>query len=87
MVNIYNQRIQTRIYTFTRTHFPIYSSPPALRIWTQLIYTIRSETLIPVAGLDYLHGTGHGVGAFLNVHEGPMGISYRTYPNDPGINK
>ena len=23
-------------------------------------------------GLDYLHGTGHGVGAFLNVHEGPQ---------------
>jgi len=22
------------------------------------------------AGLNYLHGTGHGVGAFLNVHEG-----------------
>jgi len=22
------------------------------------------------AGLDYLHGTGHGVGSFLNVHEG-----------------
>lgn len=21
------------------------------------------------AGLDYLHGTGHGIGAFLNVHE------------------
>ena len=28
-------------------------------------------------GLDYLHGTGHGVGSFLNVHEGPCGISYR----------
>ncbi len=27
------------------------------------------------AGLDYRHGTGHGVGAFLNVHEGPQGIS------------
>lgn len=26
-------------------------------------------------GLDYVHGTGHGVGAFLNVHEGPIGIS------------
>lgn len=26
------------------------------------------------AGLDYGHGTGHGVGAFLNVHEGPNGI-------------
>lgn len=27
------------------------------------------------AGLDYKHGTGHGVGSFLNVHEGPHGIS------------
>ena len=26
-------------------------------------------------GLDYSHGTGHGVGFFLNVHEGPQGIS------------
>lgn len=26
-------------------------------------------------GLDYKHGTGHGVGSFLNVHEGPHGIS------------
>lgn len=25
-------------------------------------------------GLDFLHGTGHGVGAWLNVHEGPIGI-------------
>lgn len=25
-------------------------------------------------GLDYRHGTGHGVGCFLNVHEGPHGI-------------
>jgi len=36
-------------------------------------------------GLDYLHGTGHGVGSFLNVHEGPSGISWRVYPNDPGM--
>jgi Xaa-Pro aminopeptidase len=28
-------------------------------------------------GLDYGHGTGHGVGAFLNVHEGPQSISLR----------
>lgn len=27
------------------------------------------------AGLDYAHGTGHGVGFFLSVHEGPQGIS------------
>ena len=29
-------------------------------------------------GLDYRHGTGHGVGAALNVHEGPHGISPRA---------
>ena len=28
-----------------------------------------------LAGLDYDHGTGHGVGAFLSVHEGPQRIS------------
>jgi len=27
------------------------------------------------SGLDYEHGTGHGVGFFLNVHEGPQAIS------------
>lgn len=36
-------------------------------------------------GLDYGHGTSHGIGSFLNVHEGPMGISYRPYPEDPGL--
>ncbi len=29
-------------------------------------------------GLNYNHGTGHGVGAFLSVHEGPYGISPRA---------
>ena len=29
-------------------------------------------------GLDYEHGTGHGVGYFLNVHEGPQAISKRN---------
>jgi len=29
------------------------------------------------AGLDYDHGTGHGVGSFLSVHEGPQRISNR----------
>ncbi|GAA5979602.1 hypothetical protein JCM11641_007883 [Rhodosporidiobolus odoratus] len=33
-------------------------------------------------GLDYRHGTGHGVGSFLNVHEGPMGIGTRVAYND-----
>ncbi|MEM8626962.1 MAG: aminopeptidase P family protein [Pseudomonadota bacterium] len=30
------------------------------------------------AGLDYGHGTGHGVGSYLSVHEGPAGISRRA---------
>lgn len=38
------------------------------------------------AGLDYDHGTGHGVGAFLGVHEGPAGISKRSVePLKPGM--
>jgi Xaa-Pro aminopeptidase len=50
------------------------------------------------AGIDFGHGTGHGVGFFLNVHEGPQSISPSTPPeahtameagmitsNEPGI--
>jgi len=32
-------------------------------------------------GLDYRHGTGHGVGHYLNVHEGPHGIGTRIVLN------
>lgn len=35
-------------------------------------------------GLDYNHGTGHGVGCLLNVHEGPNSFRYRVLE---GINK
>jgi len=34
-------------------------------------------------GQNYLHGTGHGVGSFLNVHEGPHSFSSST-PLQPG---
>ncbi|MFO7849971.1 MAG: aminopeptidase P family protein [Spirochaetia bacterium] len=46
-------------------------------------------------GLNYGHGTGHGIGFFLNVHEGPQKISYKdaqaalepgmVNSNEPGI--
>ncbi len=46
-------------------------------------------------GLDYDHGTGHGVGSYLSVHEGPAGISRAAKPiklapgmilsNEPGF--
>jgi Xaa-Pro aminopeptidase len=32
------------------------------------------------AGVDYGHGTGHGVGYFMNVHEGPQSIAASTMP-------
>ncbi len=39
------------------------------------------------AGLDYDHGTGHGVGSYLSVHEGPQNISKRpvNQPLLPGM--
>jgi len=42
------------------------------------------------AGAEYGHGTGHGVGYFLNVHEGPQSISFRAAPGshaamEPGM--
>jgi Xaa-Pro aminopeptidase len=49
------------------------------------------------AGINYLHGTGHGVGCFLNVHEGPHQFRMNHMPavlvpgmtvtNEPGIYK
>ena len=33
-------------------------------------------------GLDFRHGTGHGVGHYLNVHEGPQSISFRPSSNE-----
>ncbi len=38
-------------------------------------------------GLDYNHGTGHGVGCFLNVHEGPQNLSLHgsAYPLDENM--
>jgi len=38
------------------------------------------------AGLDFDHGTGHGVGAFLGVHEGPQRLSRISHvPFEPGM--
>lgn len=45
---------------------------------TNLDYLAR-EPLWQI-GMDYNHGTGHGVGYLLNVHEGPNSIRWRTLP-------
>ena len=57
---------------------------------------VRARKFLKESGLDYPHGTGHGVGFFLNVHEGPQSISkYNSIPikkgmilsNEPGFYK
>lgn len=57
---------------------------------------ILARSFLNEAGKDYEHGTGHGVGSFLSVHEGPCGISRRSMQalmpgmilsNEPGFYK
>lgn len=56
---------------------------------------VLARTPLWAMGWDYAHGTGHGVGSYLNVHEGPQNISTRTMgstleegmvlSNEPGL--
>ena len=46
----------------------------------------RARKFLKKDGLDYNHGTGHGVGFFLNVHEGPQSISkYNSIKIEKGM--
>ena len=47
---------------------------------------VRARKFLKKGGLDYAHGTGHGVGFFLNVHEGPQSISkYNSIKIEKGM--
>ena len=57
---------------------------------------VMARRYLAKSGLDYKHGTGHGVGFFLNVHEGPQAISKNNnikfregmiLSNEPGFYK
>ena len=57
---------------------------------------IKARKFLKREGQDYAHGTGHGVGFFLNVHEGPQSISKNNsikikngmiLSNEPGFYK
>ncbi len=37
------------------------------------------------AGLDFAHGTGHGIGSYLSVHEGPQRIAAPNYPGGAAL--
>ena len=62
---------------FTRVlkgHIAVYLCDLSRKYNGHLIDKLARKPLQNV-GLDYSHGTGHGVGFFLNVHEGPQAIS------------
>ena len=63
---------------------------------TGKLIDIEARRFLKKSGLDYNHGTGHGVGFFLNVHEGPQAISKQNsvkiqngmvLSNEPGYYK
>ncbi|MDE2305394.1 MAG: aminopeptidase P family protein [Gammaproteobacteria bacterium] len=54
------------LIALSRARFPKGASGPQL--------DALARAPLWAAGCDYGHGTGHGVGYFLNVHEGPQGI-------------
>jgi Xaa-Pro aminopeptidase len=54
----------------SRTRFPLGTLSPAL--------DALARSPLWAESMDYGHGTGHGVGYFLNVHEGPQSISKAT---------
>ena len=57
---------------------------------------VKARQFLKKDNMDYAHGTGHGVGFFLNVHEGPQAISKNNFikikpgmilSNEPGFYK
>ena len=49
---------------------------------TGYVLDVLARSALWKSGRDFRHGTGHGVGSFLNVHEGPQGIGTRIAYND-----
>jgi Xaa-Pro aminopeptidase len=65
-------RVLKGVIALSRAHFP-------RGILSPLLDAI-ARAPIWAEGVNYGHGTGHGVGYFLNVHEGPQVIAYQAPP-------
>lgn len=70
-----------------REHFTLIAMSMLRLGHAKFLYGCRGMSLDYIArqplwdrGLNYDHGTGHGVGYLLNVHERPNGIRYKTVP-------
>ena len=70
-VNFNRKNIYTRVL---KSHIAVASYKIKKKTTGSEIDKIARKPLKEI-GLDYPHGTGHGVGYFLNVHEGPHAIS------------
>ncbi|MBK3468361.1 aminopeptidase P family protein [Pseudomonas sp. MF6776] len=66
-------RVLKGVIALSRAHFP-------KGILSPLLDAI-ARAPIWAESVDYGHGTGHGVGYFLNVHEGPQVIAYQAAPS------
>lgn len=72
-----------------RTHYTAVLRSHLALLHAQFLYGCRGSALDMLArqplwemGLDYNHGTGHGVGYLLNVHEGPNAFRFRSAGQD-----
>ncbi len=74
---------------FTRVLRAISRSPPCASPKARRVAALDAHARKPLwdVGCDYDHGTGHGVGSYLSVHEGPQNISKRpvTQSLKPGM--
>ena len=69
-----NDNIKNIFTKVLKGHIAVASCNLATHYNGKLIDVLARRSL-KMSGLDYKHGTGHGVGFFSNVHEGPQGIS------------
>ncbi|MBV4457508.1 aminopeptidase P family protein [Pseudomonas sp. COR58] len=65
-------RVLKGVIALSRAHFPKGIQSPLL--------DAIARAPIWADNVEYGHGTGHGVGYFLNVHEGPQVIAYQAAP-------
>ena len=68
------QKIKNVFTKVLKGHISVISADLKRNFNGKLIDVLARKSLIK-SGLNYEHGTGHGVGFFLNVHEGPHAIS------------
>lgn len=80
--------IDTAIFPSTVTGYQI-DAFARRALWQDGLGTVtrRSPSFKADLRSDYRHGTGHGVGSALNVHEGPQGIGMRKTADEVKLQK